>query len=63
MLKWIERLIRGRPETDGERQERRKAKMLMLGAGAGSAAKAGPDGVVRVEELHGDGKVRPGGGS
>jgi len=58
MIKWVKQFFFGRPETEAERQSRRKAKMYMLGAGAGSAMQADQDGIVRIEDGHGNDEVR-----
>lgn len=52
MIDWLKHLWSGRPRTDEERAPRRNAHIYVPGAGAGTAMKPGPDGKVRMEEIH-----------
>ena len=51
-MKWLKRLLFGRPETEEERKFRRKAHRNILASGAGLS------GVGKVEEEDEDDKVR-----
>ena len=53
MIKWLKRLLFGRPETDEEREFRRKAHRSILASGAGLSGV----GKIEVEEDEDD-KVR-----
>ena len=48
----------GRPETEDERQKRRRAKRFILGAGAGPAIKPDEDGKIRIHRLTPDASGR-----